>query len=59
MRTNLLSAYCPECGHRNSYLTNRKERKRIRAESWPGPYVDMRELCQAVRVGGPMDQDQI
>jgi rubredoxin len=36
MRTHLLSAYCPECGHRNSYITDRKERKRIREESWPG-----------------------
>lgn len=36
MRTHLLSAYCPECGHRNSYRTDRKERKRIRTESWPG-----------------------
>ncbi|MGD0232820.1 MAG: hypothetical protein ABSC19_21130 [Syntrophorhabdales bacterium] len=35
MRTNLLSAYCPECGYRNSYLTDRKFRKRIRTESWP------------------------
>ncbi len=36
MRTNLLSAYCPDCGYRNSYRTTSKERKRIRAESWPG-----------------------
>ena len=35
MRTNLLSAYCPECGHRNSYITDRKFRKELRSQSWP------------------------
>ena len=35
MRTNLLSAYCPECGYHNSSLTDRKFRKEIRSESLP------------------------
>jgi len=36
MRTKLLYAYCPDCGYRNSCRTDREDRKRIRAESWPG-----------------------
>jgi len=35
MRTNLLSAYCPECGFRNSYITDRKFRKELRSQSFP------------------------
>ena len=35
MRTNLLSAYCPECGYRNSSRTDRKFRKEIRSQSLP------------------------
>ena len=59
MRTNLLSAYCPECGHRNSYITDRKFRKEIRSQSWPVHYVAMRELRQGVRVRGQVDQNQV
>ena len=36
MRTNLLSAYCPECGSRNTCRTDRKFRKELRSQSWPG-----------------------
>jgi hypothetical protein len=36
MRTNLLSAYCPECGYRNTCRTDRKLRKEIRSQSRPG-----------------------
>ncbi len=36
MRTNLLYAYCPECGYQNIYHTDRRFRRVIRAESWPG-----------------------
>ena len=35
MRTHLLSAYCPECGYRNSSLTDRKFRKDTRSQSLP------------------------
>ena len=48
MRTNLLSAYCPECGYRNTCRTDRKFRKEIRSQSWPGPLVAMRELRRRV-----------
>ncbi|MGD0229014.1 MAG: sulfite exporter TauE/SafE family protein [Syntrophorhabdales bacterium] len=34
MRTNLLSAYCPNCGFRNTCRTDRKFRKEIRSQSW-------------------------
>jgi DNA-directed RNA polymerase subunit RPC12/RpoP len=36
MKTKLLYAYCPECGYQNIYHTDRKFRKEIRAQSWPG-----------------------
>jgi len=35
MRTNILSAYCPECGYHNSSRTDRKFRKEIRSQSLP------------------------
>jgi hypothetical protein len=35
MRTSLLSAYCPDCGYRNTCRTDRKFRKEIRSQSWP------------------------
>lgn len=36
MRTKVLYAYCPECEYENTFLTDRKYRKRLQAFKWPG-----------------------